>query len=240
MSNSYYIFAHFYDDVMGNRPEAEAVMTRLLAKYLKLGDKLLELACGTGAMMRPLSKTYMVDGLDLSDDMLTIAQAKLPKARLFHGDMTSFELSRKYDGIYCIYDSLNHVTTEYGWDKVFASAARHLASGGIFIFDINTLGRLAKISQDPAYALEFKNNYLLMKIHDVGQNIFDFDIRIFEQISKDSYKLHQETIAETAYPLNVVISTLEKHFKVLEYTMTDGSPASEEADERVYFVCQKK
>lgn len=237
---TYTVFSQFYDAIMGERPEAVAIMQRLLAKYVAPKADLLELACGTGAMMVPLSNNYHIDGLDLSDDMLTLAQQKLPASQFFHGDMSHFDLSKEYDGIYCVYDSINHVTAQSGWGAIFESAASHLVSGGYFIFDMNTLGRLQKISREPAYAHEFDNNYLFMKIHDQGKHIFDFDIRIFEQITADNYQLHQETIPETAYTLDVVISTLKRQFYVLETILTDGSPATDDADERVYMVCQKK
>src|SRR5699024_3247942 len=70
---SYSTFAAFYDEIMDD--SYYAMWLDYTKQYLKEeGAAILDLACGTGKLAVEMSKEgYQVTGLDLSEDMLTMA-----------------------------------------------------------------------------------------------------------------------------------------------------------------------
>ena len=90
---------------------------RLIRQHTPTARTLLELACGTGAILKILARYYDVVGLDLSPQMLSIARKKLPHVRLYRKDMVRFDLGTKFDVIICVFDSINHVLRFADWKK---------------------------------------------------------------------------------------------------------------------------
>ena len=73
----------------------------------KCGGEVLELACGTGRILIPIAQEGMkITGLDASDEMLNVARNKINNLddniknniQLVHGDMSKFELNKKFFG----------------------------------------------------------------------------------------------------------------------------------------------
>ena len=78
------------------------------------------------------------------------ARAKVPRARLIEDDMKSFSLEERFDVVICVFDSLNHLLFFGDWESMFDAVHRHLADGGLFIFDVNTVGELRRLGEEPA------------------------------------------------------------------------------------------
>jgi ubiquinone/menaquinone biosynthesis C-methylase UbiE len=89
---SYDTFGTFYDAVMGDRTEATKRLRSFIRNASPKAKNVLELACGTGSVLKHLSKHYDVWGLDLSERMLSIARKKVPHARLSRQNMVTFRL----------------------------------------------------------------------------------------------------------------------------------------------------
>ena len=66
---SYRLFARFYDAIQGNRAHA-AFLRDLIERQHPSARTVLELACGTGSILKQLQADYSVTGLDLSPEML--------------------------------------------------------------------------------------------------------------------------------------------------------------------------
>jgi len=85
-------FARFYDALMGD-PLANAARVRgYRERHLPAADSLLELGCGSGAILAGLGGIGALVGLDRSPAMLAAAARNVPRARLVQADMTTFEL----------------------------------------------------------------------------------------------------------------------------------------------------
>ena len=69
----YDIFAQFYDAVQGDRAEHASYVRSLIRKHAPRARSVLELACGTGSVLKQLWTHYEVTGLDLSEQMLEVA-----------------------------------------------------------------------------------------------------------------------------------------------------------------------
>lgn len=101
------------------------------------GDRILDVACGTGKSLAPLLSDGAAGvGVDAVPEMLTVAARKLgPEARLLAHDMTTLPEIGTFDLAFCINDALNCLLTEPAVAGAFRSIARNLRPGGVLVFD---------------------------------------------------------------------------------------------------------
>ena len=111
----------------------------------------------------------------------------------------------------------------------------HLADGGLFIFDVNTAGRLRRLHGAPPYLDEFDGNVVVMTVRSAAGSLSLWQTRIFERQHDDVYRLHDERIYELGVPLIQIRAALAGRFELLEEASLDGSPVSDESD-RIFFV----
>ncbi|MEI7770733.1 MAG: class I SAM-dependent methyltransferase [Chloroflexales bacterium] len=123
-------------------------LRELLAHHPVAGQRMLDLACGTGTLaLCQAADGWHVVGLDSAPAMIAQAEAKLSgaalagSARFILGDMRHADRSLPpdaFDLVTCTYDSLNYMISEADLLACFESAAYALAPGGLFIGDMNT------------------------------------------------------------------------------------------------------
>ncbi|HTX84740.1 MAG TPA: class I SAM-dependent methyltransferase [Streptosporangiaceae bacterium] len=232
-------FAAFYDRIMGDRGDEIARIRTYISKYLPGARSLLELGCGTGALLAGLAPELRVTGLDRSPQMLAIAARAVPEARLLQGDITAFRLPDRFDVIICMFDTLNHVQSLAGWMSLFSCVHEHLADGGLFIFDVNTAGRLRRLDGAPPYLDEFDGNVVVMTVRSAGDRLSLWRTMIFEHQQHDIYRLHDERIYELAVPLAEIRAALAGRFEPVHEASLDGSPVSDDSD-RVFFTYRRQ
>ena len=240
MTPSYHAFARFYDAVQGDGFEHSVFVRELIERYHPAARTVLELACGTGSILKHLQSDYEVIGLDLSAPMLAVAAEKLPGVRLVEADMTEFDLAERFDVVLCVYDSINHLLDFARWQDVFARAHEHLNDGGIFVFDINTQRRLAALSgHQPAVRWFGDGHLLVMDVRDEGRSgIVVWRMRIFENRARDEYLLHSEDIREVSFARVQIEESLHDRFRrVSAHDRRRKRPTA--ASERVHFVAVK-
>lgn len=235
---SYTEFAPFYDDVMGDRGKAARRLIEFIREYHPRARKVLELACGTGSILKHLERQYEISGLDLSPAMLAIARKKVPKANLYHQNMVTFRIPEKFDVIFCVFDSINHVLRFSDWKKVFANAGKHLSGEGLFVFDINTERKLARHASEPPWVHMFRKSILIMQVTDQGRGLTNWNVKIFEHKKADRYVLHQEDIKEISFPKGKIVSALRENFKNIT-VVDDNKHDPVRKEERLYFICRK-
>jgi SAM-dependent methyltransferase len=97
--------------------------------------RLLDLACGTGMHLAKLRNDYVVEGLDLSPDLLAIARERCPGIPFHEADMTNFELGRTFDVVTCLFSSIAYVRTLDNLRKTLANIARHLEPGALALIE---------------------------------------------------------------------------------------------------------
>ncbi|MBN2013148.1 class I SAM-dependent methyltransferase [candidate division KSB1 bacterium] len=96
----------------------------------------LELACGNGQLTPYFMECqYDYCGLDLYNEMLTIARINHPDARFVRGDMCDLQFDEKFDAIIIPGRSFCYMTTNDDMLCAFASIQRTSKQGGIFVFD---------------------------------------------------------------------------------------------------------
>jgi SAM-dependent methyltransferase len=226
-------FARFYDAAMDDpAPRADRVI-EWIGRHQPDAVSLLELGCGTGSILARLNGIPSLTGLDRSPEMLAVASHKVPRAHLFEGDMESFRLGQRFDVVACIFDSLNHLLTFDAWQSMFRSVYEHLQPGGLFIFDVNTMGELRRLGDEPPWVYDFELGVLIMDVtfaHDGGsQAMSQWDIRIFEHLGHDRYDLHREQIGELGVELSLIRSVLDPNFDLLEQADEIGAVPTEDS-----------
>jgi SAM-dependent methyltransferase len=234
---SYAKFARFYDAINGEPKERILQILTYIEMYRPQTESILELGCGTGAILAGLGSGFSLTGIDLSPEMLEYATRRCPSARFIQGDITSFSSSEMFDVVICVFDTLNHVTTFEGWLSVFQLVREHLAVGGLFIFDVNTLGRLRELAEMAPWVHSFEENTLIMDVEFDDEPMSIWDIRIFENRGQHEYVLHHERILELGVALDRIRDALSPNFNLLEETDTYGCAPTDESA-RALFVYQ--
>jgi SAM-dependent methyltransferase len=238
---AYAEFAAFYDEVMGDRTCDIERVRRYVERYHPAATSLLELGCGTGAVLAGMAPELSVAGIDLSAEMLAVAARSVPGARLVLADMTGFSLGATFDVVICVFDTLNHLPRLASWRALFERVHEHLADGGLFVFDVNTTGRLRRLWQGPAFAMDFGANTIVMDVLPGGRGeggegeLSIWTVRIFERAADDMFRLHRETIPELGVPLATIRAELAGHFDLLDEADLDGGPVTDESN-RAFFA----
>jgi SAM-dependent methyltransferase len=235
---TYSAFAKYYDEAMGDMSWKIDFLKQLLKENAPAARSVLELACGTGTMLKGLEPEYSVAGADLSAEMVEIAQKKLPDADIQVGDMTSYDFGKTFDVVLCVYDSINHLMDWEQWQALFTNAERHLANGGIFIFDFNTTERLKWLADNPPFGREIGDDYMFMKIRDKTDH-FDWDIRVFEKQPDERFILHKDPVQEVSFPVEEVMDEAAKHF-LIEKVVDTKNFERNNPNWRPFIVCRKK
>ena len=228
-ATQYDVFAEFYDAVNGEPEELVTQLLDVLARHAPEAASLLELGCGTGAVLAGLGSGFARTGIDVSARMLAHARRRCPDVRLVEGDITSFDLHESFDAVICVFDTLNHVTTPEGWAAVFANAAAHLNDGGLLVFDLNTVGRLRDLGDMAPWVHDFDGHTLVMDVDFSAAPLATWDIRIFERLSDASYRLHHESIVELGVELAQMRTMLAPSFDILEESDTQGSRPTDDS-----------
>jgi SAM-dependent methyltransferase len=101
---------------------------------------LLDMGCGTGKHAELLcDKGYIVHGIDLSEDMLKIAENrrknKEDKLTFSLSNIQELNLDKKFDVVVSLFHVMSYQNSNNELIKAFEAAKDHLKDGGIFIFD---------------------------------------------------------------------------------------------------------
>ena len=132
------LYSKYYDLLYLNKDYVAETnyVVELLKRYDVSGKNLLEFGSGTGVHGRLLAERgYQVIGIERSDEM--VAQAE-PTAGFTsqQGDICTVQLGRSFDVVLSLFHVVSYQTANESVQAVFARAAEHLDSGGLFVFDV--------------------------------------------------------------------------------------------------------
>jgi len=105
---------------------------------------ILELGCGTGRVTLALAPHCdYIHGIDLSAAMINLCREKLQKANIpsskanvEEGDITDFDLGRRFDFIIAPFRVLQNVEADTAVDGLLRCIRNHLAPGGTCILNV--------------------------------------------------------------------------------------------------------
>lgn len=200
-------FASVYDDLMDNVPYEEWVshVTDILGEYGIDNGLVLDLGCGTGIVTRLLAdKGYDMIGVDLSQDMLSIAMsAEEDKKRdgsdilYLCQDMREFELYGTVRAVVSLCDSINYLLTGEDIVTVCRLVNNYLDPEGIFVFDFNTACKYRAIGDSVIAENREECSFIWENFYDDNTHINEYDLTLFiKERSGDDAGLYRKSTEE--------------------------------------------
>lgn len=246
---SYEQFAYLYDELMQDAPYDEWVrfVKRKLVQYQVNGKSLLDLACGTGELsVRFAKEGFAVTGVDLSSDMLSVAQAKSQEAgfslSFYEQNMAELEGHGTYDiiGIFC--DSLNYLQSDEDVIHTFSNVFRHLKEDGIFIFDVHSIYKISEVFVNQTYCLsEDHLSYIWSSFAGDSPNSVEHELSFFVlDESTGKYDRFDELHYQRTYTTQQYSDWLKAAgFELLEVSADFEDAAPNHYSERIFFIAKK-
>ena len=148
-TNSHFgAYSKYYDLLYQDKDyEKEVVyISDLLSRYGDGSRRILELGCGTGRHAELMVRNgFDVTGVELSESMLEQAKQRAALLRdsksdnefnVHPGDARTFSLDETFDAVISLFHVVSYQTTNKDVNQMFNTAAKHLETGGLFVFDV--------------------------------------------------------------------------------------------------------
>ncbi|WP_078552752.1 class I SAM-dependent DNA methyltransferase [Bacillus alkalicellulosilyticus] len=245
---SYQKFAYLYDQLMIEAPyeqwleftEKNIPATRSLA--------ILDVGCGTGEFIIKLKEAgyHDVSGVDLSGEMLTVANDKLGQSGyqvpLFEMDMRNLEQIGPFDVITVFCDSLNYLELEEDVKKALNSFYSCLKDDGILLFDVHSLYKVNSFFINQTFAYDGEDiSYIWQSFKGEHEHSVEHELSFF--VKDDKVNLYEKFIElhlQRTFPVKTYENCLSAiGFKDISISadFTDAIPT--EKSERIFFVAKK-
>jgi SAM-dependent methyltransferase len=131
--------AQYYDTIylaMKDYGAEAEKLTAFVHQFCRsIGNRLLDVACGTGLHLFYLKQHFQVEGLDLDEQLLAIARQRNLGIPLHHADMTDFDLGCTFDVVICLFSAIGYVQTLDNLSRAVQCMAQHLVPGGILLIE---------------------------------------------------------------------------------------------------------
>jgi SAM-dependent methyltransferase len=114
--------------------EATEIKDYILSRFSDI-QIILDVACGTGRHIQYLNQFFKVDGIDLSQRFVEIAQDRNPNSNFWCRDMTSFELEKQYDVVMCLFSAIAYANTYQTLTQTLKQMKKHTKQGGYIIIE---------------------------------------------------------------------------------------------------------
>lgn len=245
---AYSFFAGVYDALTANVGYSRRAeyFCSLLSENGIDGGLLLDLACGTGSLSAEFAKRgYNVTGVDLSEEMLSVAQQKAIESNLnilfLCQDMRSLDLYGTMDCAVCALDSINHLTEKSDVQKTFLGVSMFMNDGGLFIFDVNTVYKHQNILADNAFVFDCDDVFCAWQnsLEDDKRTV-NINLDFFVENENGEYSRQTECFSERAYaPEEITDMLCEAGFTVISQfdELTENAPDAK--SERIVFVARR-
>jgi len=231
---TYDSFAKHYDNVMGSPEVQVEFIQERIQTHNPEAKTVLELGCGTGSILKRL-EDYDRYGIDESKEMLEVAKENVPEGTFLKADITDFSIRKEFDVVLCMFDTLNHLLSFNEWKQLFHNVKEHLATDGVFIFDMNTERKFRRNSVEPPLVKRWNNNVSITST-TYENSILTYRVEVFEHQAGQTYRKQETRIKETAFPLEDVKKALQEHFThVTTHDLEQGEIGTR--TERAYVVC---
>lgn len=257
---AYRKFAYVYDTLMEDMPYGRwlAFAEQAWERYGK-PLTVAELGCGTGSITIPLANEgYHVTGIDLSEDMLAVAQNKLGttaggqrlyrggSVRLIRQDMRALELPEPVDAVISFCDCINYILEQSEVAEVFARTYDQLKPGGTFLFDVHHPRTLQIYNEEQPFVLDDPSvSYIWTCDFEEERCEIEHHLSIFAREPKQEggdskYERFEEVHVQRAYdPKWIEEELLRAGFNQVECYADFEWNLPDENTERVFFVAVK-
>lgn len=239
-------FAYVYDALMTDAPyEKWTDFVNEQARKSEIKErKLLDLACGTGELSIRLAESgWQVTGVDIAEDMLTVAQQKAHASGLpihfYKQDMTKLEGLEQYDVITIFCDSLNYIRDEDELQNVFSSIFKFLKEDGLFMFDVHTVYKMEELFIGQTYALNDEElSYIWQCFAGETPHTVEHELTFFIK-EKHVYERFDEMHIQRTFPEEMYEQWLASAGFTVERKYYDFQAEKHDQNERLFFVAKK-
>ena len=204
----------------------------------------VDLACGTGSVALILADMGMqVVGVDLSEEMLTVASQKAMDAEnppmFVCQPLQDLRLPKAVDLAVCALDSLDYITDPNDCQAAIKRIYKVLNPGGCFIFDVNTPEKL-KAMDGQVFLDEDEDVYCVWRgAFDEKTNICTYGMDLFQR-EGDSWFRSSEEHQEYAYSAKQLVTYLkEAGFTGIRVYGDRRLEAPKEGEQRIYIKARK-
>lgn len=232
-------YAKYYNLLYNDKDykgESEYILN-LINKYSVNALSVLDIGCGTGKHASLLAENgFLVTGVDLSADMIGLAESKNYKnCDFYNANARDFNLNRQFDVVTSLFHVISYQTTNDIIEEVFLNIRKHLKREGLFIFDFWYTP--AVLTQKPTARIkrledsEIKVTRLSEPVHHFNDNVIDvnFELHIKAknsgkyEIIKELHKMRYFSIPE----LNFILAKCGLQSLHYEEWMTGNNPSDE-------------
>jgi len=243
----YQTFAELYDELFD--PAMYQQWLDFVRRELPdQSGEVLELACGTGRLAVLLAQAgYHVTGLDLSDNMLALAEQHAEEANvplpLVEGNMLDLSDIGQFSAVTCFADSFCYLQELAQVQTAFTQVAQHLTANGKFLFDVITPYQTDEVY--PGYMYNYRDeertfmwtsyaseDYAHGAEHDLSFFIWNAEKQAFDEVSE----LHRERTYVLADYQQALAAA---GFSQVKVTADFGQHEPDDKTTRWFFECQK-
>jgi len=136
------LYSYYYDLLYESKDYNKEVeyVDGLIKEHHAEAKKILDMGCGTGQHASIFcDKNYTVHGIDLSEDMIKVAETKRVgrenKLKFSHTNIQKLKLKEKFDVVTSLFHVMSYQNSNSELIRTFEVAMNHLKKGGLFIFD---------------------------------------------------------------------------------------------------------
>ncbi|MFW5979352.1 MAG: class I SAM-dependent DNA methyltransferase [Halanaerobium sp.] len=154
-------------------------------------------------------------------------------------NMTDFSFSRKFDLIVSFFDSLNYLTDIDQLQSCFENTADSLTEDGLFIFDMNSIGRIKTI-EEKSFVIEGDSYDCFWEdIVKKKENLWQVKLKICPD--NDQLPCFEETHSERGYKIETIMRLLKNSgFKAVDIYNAFSFAKGKNNSDRLYFVAALK
>lgn len=184
------LYSQYYDLLYSDKDynsEVEYVESLIKANS-KNSNTLLDMGCGTGKHAELFcEKGYIVHGVDLSEEMLKIAESRRigreENLQFTHSNIQELNLNKKFDIVVSLFHVMSYQNSNEELIKAFEVAKNHLSENGIFIFDF-WYGPAVLTDKPTTRVKRLENNNIKITrlaepFLDAQKNIVDVNYNVF-------------------------------------------------------------
>ncbi|MGL5548480.1 MAG: class I SAM-dependent DNA methyltransferase [Culicoidibacterales bacterium] len=242
---SYGQFANFYDQLMAEAPYyqwIEFVEQQMSQTGITQGT-LVDLGCGTGTTTIPLAASFATTiGVDLSAEMLTIAQEKAQNAAIqwIEADMSEITFPEaSVDCITILCDSLNYVVEQAAVIATLKNCYTALKPGGLLIFDVHTLAKIHEVFHDFSENVVEDEFSYLWNSFVIGEGEVEHELTFFVETPEGLYQRFDELHHQKTYATQTYQQFLAESGFTQVKTYDSAEVGFGDIGMRTFFVCCK-
>jgi len=216
--------------------------------HLRGRKTVADVACGTGALTLRLARAgCRVTGIDLSADMLMVAQEKARKARLkvpfVCQDARKLALMRPAEAVTMCCDGVNYLISPEDVAACFQRVYAALKPGGLFLFDVSSPYKLEQQLGSQFYGMTKEDVcYLWKNTFDPRRRLVTMDITFFVREQGDFYRRFDEAHVQRAHTPEELTAALAnagfRRIRCMGDLLTEEAPAPH--CQRLYFTAEKE